>query len=124
MIQEAYVSYETAKLLKEKGFNEPCRWAYDPNSSSFAKNFSEPKNSELSEYEYSKPTQAMAMRWLREVHNINIDIVSIWNLKRWEYQIFVITPSTAAHPYVDNTLYMGYEEAIDAALEYTLENLI
>lgn len=124
MIQEAYVSYETAKLLKEKGFDESCRWAYDPNSSSFAKNFSEPKNSELSEYEYSKPTQAMAMRWLREIHNINIDIVSIWNLKRWEYQVFIITPSTAAHPYVDHTLYMVYEEAIDAALGYILENLI
>ena len=124
MIQEAYVTFEAAKLLKEKGFNEPCRWAYDPNSSSFAKNFSEPRNSELSGYEYSKPTQAMAMAWLRETHNINIDIVSIWNLKRWEYQVFVITPSTAAHPYVDNTLYMGYEEAIDAALKYVLENMI
>lgn len=124
MIQEAYVSFEIAKLLKEKGFNEPCRWAYDPNSSSFAKNLSEPRNSELSGYEYSKPTQAMAMAWLREIHNICIDIVSIWNLKRWEYQVFVITPLTAAHPYVDNTLYMGYEEAIDAALKYVLENMI
>jgi hypothetical protein len=66
----------------------------------------------------------MVMAWLREIHNICIDIVSIWNLKRWEYQVFVITPSTAAHPYVDNTLYMGYEEAIDAALKYVLENLI
>lgn len=25
MIKEAYVSFEIAKLLKEKGFNEPCR---------------------------------------------------------------------------------------------------
>lgn len=124
MIQEAYVSFEAAKLLKEKGFNEPCRWAYDPNSSSFAKNFSEPKNSELSEYEYSKPTQQMVMAWFREVHNINIDIVSIWNLKRWEYQVFIITPSTSENPYVDNTLYMGYEEAVEAALKYCLEELI
>lgn len=27
--QEDYVSLETAKLLKEKGFNEVCETAYD-----------------------------------------------------------------------------------------------
>lgn len=33
MIKEAYVSYEIAKLLKEKGFDEPCkhRNIYRPN---------------------------------------------------------------------------------------------
>ena len=28
MITEDYVSYEVAKLLKEKGFDEPCECAY------------------------------------------------------------------------------------------------
>ena len=28
MIQEAYCSYEIAKLLKEKGFSEPCFYYY------------------------------------------------------------------------------------------------
>jgi hypothetical protein len=58
------------------------------------------------------------------VHNINIDIVPVWNQIRWEYQIFIITPTTSQHPYVDDTLYLNYEEAIDAALKYVLENLI
>ena len=31
MIQEEYVSFETAKLLKENGFDEVCLWAV-PNS--------------------------------------------------------------------------------------------
>lgn len=30
MIAEDYVSFEVAKLLKEKGFNEPCRAIYSP----------------------------------------------------------------------------------------------
>lgn len=29
MIEEAYVSFETAKLAKEKGFNEPCLFYYE-----------------------------------------------------------------------------------------------
>ena len=29
MITEDYVSFETAKLLKEKGFDEPCQYFYD-----------------------------------------------------------------------------------------------
>jgi hypothetical protein len=29
MIKEDYVSFEVAKLLKEKGFNEICRAAYE-----------------------------------------------------------------------------------------------
>lgn len=124
MITEDYVSFEVAKLLKEKGFNESCVWAYDPNSASFAKSYSEHKNSELNEYEYSKPTFQMAMKWFRKEHNIHIDIVSIWNQKRWEYQVFVITPITSQCPYVDDKLYMGYEEAVEVALKYSLENLI
>ena len=31
MITEDYVSFETAKLLKEKGFNEGCSTTYTPN---------------------------------------------------------------------------------------------
>lgn len=128
MIKEAYVSFEVAKLLKEKGFNEYCLknyWSSDKELHDWKWELSYNRNSDGNNNtkDCSAPTQAMAMKWLREVHNICIDIVSIWNLKRWEYQVFIITPSTAAHPYVDNTLYMGYEEAIDAALKYVLENL-
>ncbi len=64
------------------------------------------------------------MKWLREVHNINIDIVSIWNHKRFEYQVFVVTPENARHCYVDDKLYLGYEQACETAIKYCLEHLI
>lgn len=28
MIQEEYVSFETAKMLEKLGFDEPCDWVY------------------------------------------------------------------------------------------------
>jgi hypothetical protein len=64
----------------------------------------------------------MAMRWLREAHNIHIDICSIWDVIHWLYQVFVITPRTARNPYVDKILYTSYEQAVEAGILHTLKN--
>lgn len=115
MIEEAYVSYETAKLLKEKGFDELCNKKYDGYKRIVpaGKMIELWQNSELDD-ECSAPTQQMAMRWLREVHNIKIMI----------------------RPYVDGTYsyeilngfwyvnFNSYEDAAEAAIKYCLENLI
>ena len=125
MIKEAYVSFEVAKLLKEKEFYWNCITYYvdsEPDDVKYSMLFE--NNTTWEERCYSAPTHQMAMAWLREAYNINIDIVPIWNQKQWEYQIFIITPITAKHPYVDNTLYMSYEQACEAALKHTLENFI
>lgn len=129
MIEEAYVSFENAKLLKEKGFNEPCLWGYDPYCASFARVMSEPRNSELNEYEYSKPTHQVAMRWLREVHHIYLNINVRVILGQWSgYDISIHATDNDGFlnkkiPIVlkDN---MSYEQACEAVIKYCLENLI
>ena len=123
MIQEAYVSFEIAKLLKEKGFNEPIRCWYD-NFQDFHEEGMRMSNTDCLPPTVMCPTCQMAMAWLREKYNINIDIVSIWEQKRWEYQVYIITPSTSKHPYRIDILYTAYEEAVEAALKYCLEKLI
>ena len=117
MITEDYVSFETAKLLKEKGFDgKSCVLYYNE--------FGEIMPiKHISSY-IECPTQQMARKWLRRTHNVNIDIVPIWNQKRFEYQVFVVTPENAKHCYVDDKLYLGYEEACETAIKYCLENLI
>lgn len=126
IMTEDYVSFEVAKLLKEKGFDEPCRVFYkDPQAGLYEfKNAPKAYKDKLFEPCFLAPSLYMAMKWLREVHNINIDIVPIWNRNRWEYQIFIVTPATSQRPYVANTLYLDYEEAVEEALKYSLENLI
>ena len=75
MIKEAYCSHEVSELLKEKGFDEECTHYYSY------------EDDELIEYTngvYSRnskdchrcvsPTHQMACAWLREVHNMHIDI--------------------------------------------------
>lgn len=76
-IKEDYISFETAKLLKEKGFNEKClaHWFIGTERnfsvSSTPCNWNEIKT----DLDWlSCPTLQMAMKWLREVHNWNVVI--------------------------------------------------
>ena len=131
MIEEAYVSFEVAKLLKEKGFDEYCRYFYDcetPNTGYLSnKKYGESiHNSKVYDGRnlVACPTHQMAMAWLREVHNIIIEPESVWNGKEWEYLLFVVTPQNADSPYYEHNPYKSYEECIEAALKYVLENLI
>ena len=142
MITEYYVSYEIAKMLKEKGFNERSIASYDPKG-------------QLQEgYGYwnktpiwcAAPTYQMAMVWLREIHNIFIDV----HLSFTEdpeaypaaYYVYILD-AKSGNSLLEKASYIGElnplmdvsnhnvpikfnspEEAVEAALKYTLENLI
>ena len=129
MITEDYVSFETAKLLKEKGFNEPCIATYN----SVTKNFEVEEvyqdwTTRWKAY-ISAPTLQMAMKWLREVHNISIEAVydcsngKTETISWWFANIKHINPGSSK----ENdclTAYDSYEEACEAAIKYCLQNLI
>ena len=142
MITEDYVSFEVAKLLKEKGFPQEYDVYHSMvyNEEDYEDEYEVQrmvlqtcliKAGTLSSYPIGVPepkcycpTLQMAMKWLREVHNVNIDIVSIWNHKRFEYQVFIVTPENAKNCYIDDKLYLVYEEACEVAIKYSLENFI
>lgn len=80
-ITEDYVSLETAKLLREKGFDEICDFEYglpDVDKGYVLQklviNNGQVRNSDLIDEAYTAPTQSIALKWLREVHNWYIDI--------------------------------------------------
>ena len=134
-VTEDYVSFELSKLLKEKGFEIDTTkdyWKIGPDGTKYFMCSIGAYTSDIkNKYAYYRhadsypcPTQAVAMKWLRKVHNINIDIVPVWNQKRFEYQVFIVTPENAKHCYVDEKLYLGYEEAAETGIKYSLENLI
>lgn len=70
MKQEDYVSLECAKMLKEKGFNEPVFSQYTKHGSVWRCN--EPENFNESVECFSRPTLYEAQKWLREIHNIDV----------------------------------------------------
>ena len=126
MIQEAYVSFETAKLLKEKGFDEECThyYSYESNELIEYTNGVYSRNSKNCNRCVS-PTHQMAMAWLRE-KGIYITIIygDYPANKRvfWTPQIDSLEGFDLPDSFYQE--YNSYEDAVEAALKYVLENLI
>lgn len=117
------VSFELAKLLKEKGFDRPTLLCYDKCDmlSSYVENVFEPKNYNTSGYVKSAPTIAEVVMWLYKKHGIWISVDSnpenglfyycirkkLHRLRLNETVSYFITPT----------------EAYEAAIRYVLTNL-
>jgi hypothetical protein len=130
MIQEDYVSFETAKLLKEKGFDsEDCFAFYKKNGEiGFLQTFGD-----IADYDSEAcviaPTLQTAMKWLREVHNLFIEIrVGEIDGKTWyDFDIIPINGRKVEWNHYTNLPLVelnSHEEAVELALKYCLENLI
>lgn len=118
MITEQYVSFETAKLLKEKGFDENCIYVYLHDGSE------DLWDADKEDIECQKPTQALAMRWLREVHHCFIQIKEYFQLKQYQAFVDVNGKSTYCEPDWFHPIANSYEEACEAAIQYCIKNLI
>ncbi len=135
MITEDYVSFEIAKLLKEKGFDEKCLMAYIDGEL-----FNYYDSDFPSEYELENdgsevidaPTLQMAMKWLRKAHNIHIAIVPCEvgpGVMDYTYILYKIDTENFIFKNLEiqgraNTDKMSAPKTCEAAIKYCLENLI
>lgn len=106
-ITEDYCSQEVVKLLNEKGFK--IKQYY---------------NCLINMWQDIKVTHQMAMKWLREKHNL-----SIWiSLRRpnmglpYCYELHSISTGEVIH--IGGFNFGSYEQAVEAALKYCLMYLI
>ena len=137
MITEDHVSFETAKLLKEQGFDCACKAWYAEYTSQFGgEKYStiefdnHNKFNENYKFICHAPTLQKAMKWLREVHNLHChsdydyvmgwycQITSLKETVEYDYE-----EMKHYHPEKDNG-FSSPEEACEAAIKYCLENLI
>ena len=142
-MEDQIVSLETAMLLKEKGFNEPCCRFYEDNElrelnyyqgngAGFVRNNS-PINDMMycEEMQCTAPTQSLAQKWLREIHHITfnanphsdnekiiyvVTIKVISNKKHIDFNVMMTTSNKAI-------MFKTYEEAIEAGLKYCLKSI-
>lgn len=145
MITEDYVSFELAKLLKEKGFDEEIEtmitpegkiYYVDQNSVSRACH-TRINNSSINIYseDCSCPTLQMVMKWLREIHHYYIIISpeygdieyqpGQWQEEclGWVYSIIKTEDGTSIT--TSKKFYgLNYEESCKAAIKYCLDHLI
>ena len=132
MITEDYVSFELAKLLKEKGFDESCTHVYNiENERNMEADFYTCKyvyNSWLDKNEprlIVAPTLQMTMKWLRKVHKLEIyPFHDMLQGSAWWYRIERNTGLSLIVEKEEDAIYGTYEEACETAIKYCLENLI
>lgn len=74
MEKKNLVSFEVAKLLKAKGYDEPCAYSYWDRATSLHMGVVPVPNSVLQKDKYAAPTRQDAEAWLREKHNVYIGI--------------------------------------------------
>ena len=127
-ITEDYVSFETAKLLKDKGFNEPLSTYYNEDTliqeSIITRDWN---NDKFVVNCITAPTLQMAMKWLREKHNIHI-VVHPYTDMEGQHWGFIFDKFTYGC-WIELGIYItdswnSYEEACEVGIKYCLENLI
>jgi len=142
MIKEDYISFETAKLLKEKGFvgsgdiGSRCGFYsekdYETGHGIITKTgrevglvYDDLDNSELERYEYLRPTLQMAMKWLREDKNVDIEI-SVYSkgfdgtLTYCADILLYGSRLIVKQPIIGKT----YEKTCEKAIQYALKNVL
>lgn len=136
MITEDFVSFETAKLLKEKGFDvetEHDMWyVVEKFSTGCHWNSCTYKVGDITrEYDekccIAMPTLQMAMKWLRDVHKkvINVDYIDF--LEHGEVWSYSVLDRNTFHEFTEKSESFtehSYEEACEEGIKYCLKNLI
>lgn len=144
MIKEVYCSLEVSKLLKEKGFNEPAHSYYV--ESEDGKHYpitgiTSVSNTDVMPEQCVMPTHQLALAWLREIHKIEISIKprgikELNGIYSNIYEINIYLPNKHGIIGKDSEIislynhakdaytFDTYKEATEAALKFTLENLI
>lgn len=125
MTTEDYISFETAKLLKEKGFKIP----YDSFRGVYINGIFKRLNPgdgyghNFKDEIVDVCSLQMAMKWLREVHKLEIYPYhqNSPTCDKWWFEI-VNFPSQVSE-YESNTIYTTYEEACEDAIKYCLKNI-
>ena len=138
-MEDALITFETAKLAKEKGFNEREHYFYKVKSENDVELYGctkkqlvgfkgyvpiyhkvrdyhtnkEKLNAKL--YRCSAPTQSLLQKWLREKHNIHLIAYKNINIDGYDWCYITTDGITNINSY------KTYEEALEAGLQEALK---
>ena len=127
-MEEQLVSFKTAKMAKEKGFDikSQCQSMYNPYAR--LRTYSQIDWSHIGDFVLA-PTQSLLQKWLREVHNIHIKI-NITTQETYFYGIlqFLEHAKNSQNPAVigyqnvaSSEKVKTYEEALEVGLQEALK---
>lgn len=136
-MKDEIISFETSKLIEEKGFKEPCYYYYtndkklhEPyleNGSSTDIDFRVDLEDLLESYYFTKnvyaaPTQSLLQKWLREKYNTIVEILifdkGFLEKDKFCYQ-WRVYPNT--EDWFTGLEFKTYEEALEEGLQEALK---
>ena len=124
------ISFETAKLLKEKGFDcekESITAMYREDGKFYSLSSSDPyyyDYDDFDEYDYIAPTLHMTIKWLKEEHNLGV--IPYWSQVSGEFgcRIYDLTKRGKQEYHSISGSFDGFEGPAELGIKYCLENLI
>lgn len=129
---EQLITFETAKLAKEKGFDIPC-WNFFSKEDKeedimnwVGVNFKQKLSVARKFVRYWKPTQSYLQKWLREVHNIHIQL-AMHEFGKWVFGLQLQDKGMEDYPRIsknnvwDIEDYNSYEDALEAGIYQALK---
>jgi hypothetical protein len=123
VIEPTYITFEQAKWLKEKGFDESCRMlingAYEPFHLNLIETQFFQNNSVLLKDCYSAPEQWQVVEWLRVNHGIWVSICPSIDTN-FEFMIYKKDVIYGSGKYKSN--FNSPQEAYSAAFDYIKDN--
>ncbi len=141
MIAKDYISFEAAKLLKEKGFDYPTETGYNEDGHTIERAcnigersiYGDAYNWNKEEIYYSRPTLWEAMRWLRRVRKLYIEIrIMNFSISK-SYDVpkyyWIVLDAEKVKWLDESTCYTPkgfdtFEESCESAVKHCLEKLI
>lgn len=137
-MKEDLITYKTALLAKEKGFDEitefwweigsgdindgnktPCLYSSPGNSLQNSTLMKEYKYQDIRCGEFSAPTQALLQKWLREKHKIHVQPQKFFHNKGFKIGKILISESSYNGPHGGK--FDNYEEALEYGLKEALK---
>lgn len=114
-MEEQLISFETAKLAKEKGYEPDREW-----NPEYVKGYIDEELTEFKEEDYYcdgyflAPAQALLQKWLREEHTLDVFPTKV--NKNWQCSVY--TWQGWQH---ETNSFKTYEEALEAGLQEALK---
>ena len=115
-MEDTLITFETAKLAKKKGFLK--EWA----DLAYKKDDQKLYGDTGIYTDYPAPTQSLLAKWLREEHNLHINICSLsMNCFSFMLEKLDDTGTTLCGGHLGKINYKTYEEALESGLQEALK---
>ena len=132
-MEDTRVTFETAKLAKEKGFDALCYDAFNSKGNLYSNGWCEYlydnkveipfRSGVLESKDVLAPTQSILAKWLREEHNIHI-VISNNNynkLLNWSFDLHKLPVGIIQMWKRGDDTYNTFEEAYEVGLQEALK---